>query len=133
MDNQRVIKINEKDYSYNNSKSFSYKFEDNTQTKTNITLKGWLAEKGKEITRRQCYIVLKNQATGTCLQLPTKSVKENNAKAFFNDGLKYNYAGFSTVVQINKLEPKATYKVLFLNENNGKMELYETDQTVTVE
>lgn len=131
LDNQKITIINEKDYNYLDDPSFVCKIENYIQTEKAISLEGWFAKKGKSISWRNCYIVLKNLNDGTCLQLETKAVKENNAKDFFDDGINYDYAGFSTTLQINKLNNN-TYLVLLLFEDNGQMFLFNTEQAITV-
>jgi len=133
LDAQRVTTIAESDYTYVNDPPFVCEIENYIQTESEITLQGWFAEKGKEITSRKCYIVFKSLDDGTCLQLPTKVVFNNNAKDYFNDGFNYNNAGFSSTVQTNYLQTSNTYLVLILYENDGQMVLFETEQTITVE
>lgn len=132
-DNRKVILINENEYTHISSDSCAYAIESYTQAENRISLQGWFAERGVEISRRNCSVVLKDQNDGSCYQLTTKSVTENNAESYFNDGLDYKYAGFLTTAQISKLKTDTSYLIMFLFEKDDEsMVLYETNQTITI-
>jgi len=129
---QKVIRITESDYTNTKSETLVCEIQTCHQSKNALVIQGWFAQEGKEIVSRKCYVVLKNTADQSCLQLPTKALEDQAAKTYFHDGLQYAYAGFLSVVQINHFKTDEHFLILLLYDHDGQMCLYDTGKTITI-
>lgn len=96
--------------------------------KNRLVVAGWAVIKGHTTKPVAIKIVLMNEETGEAYRLPTSIIARPDVTAYFNDGVNYDYSGFSVNTRCKGIDLiNKKYSVLVLYELGDSKYLLESN------
>lgn len=96
-----------------------------------LDIRGWFLIKGYQSTTVNLHILLKNNTTNDCYELPTAILTRTDVTENLNDGIDYDNSGFYTNAYNKKFDfENSSYEIAILYETENNKYLYNTGSVV---
>lgn len=94
-------------------------------------IRGWLYNKGQDISTVQVYVILQDLKDGTYYKIHnTQSLSRKDVTDWFHDGHNYDQSGFSAQIDSRWLIKGRKYKVGIISIINNDVYFAETNQII---